>query len=127
LGTGDEHLLFQSGYIIDLNGLEGTPTTTFYTYVAETGDPGASILSVGGAGTIRYVHILFSGQRILDSDGLLSGNSYRGKSATDVLTPAAEFNLYRAYPELRLFGETAFDGLARPVVRDRAAALLTTV
>jgi hypothetical protein len=72
---------------------------------------------------ITYVHLMFEAHEILDSGGLMSESFYPGETALSLLEQDARAELFRIFPQLRLFGEAASGPLARPEIRGSVAAL----
>ena len=74
---------------------------------------------------IEYIHLMFDRHEIVDSGGLLSESFHPGAEAVRALDCATRDELYRLFPQFRLFGSEAAGPLCRPEIRGRAAALMS--
>ncbi len=74
---------------------------------------------------VTYVHVMFNRHELLDSCGLVSESFYPGATAVSMLEQATRDELFRIFPQLRLFGDEARPRLARAEIRGREAALFS--
>ncbi|WP_417275300.1 Hint domain-containing protein [Celeribacter halophilus] len=74
---------------------------------------------------VTYVHVMFNRHELLDSCGLVSESFYPGAPAVSMLDQGTRDELFRIFPQLRLFGDEARPRLARAEIRGREAALFS--
>ncbi len=118
LSVSPQHRMLVRGWRVEMNFGETEVLVPAVNLIN-----GDSVSQIEG-GDVTYVHIMFDCHEIVYAAGIPSESFMPGEQGLSAMAQATQDEIYALFPELRLYGVSAYGEAARPSLRNREARLL---